>query len=188
MAKDSKAPEEEHVEEGASPKELLLEACRGNNLELLHETLESPSCTPEFLNDSRNSLGETALHVCVKYGNYEILDTLLDQEGLEVDPLTVMEGDTPLHVAARYTNSDSEVAAHMVELLVDAGADPRLQNRGKQKPIDLVDPRCPEIRDRLQEAERQIRMEQDIAREAYGHDIIVDDDDEAGSGPASDSD
>ncbi|KAF3921803.1 hypothetical protein AA313_de0204115 [Arthrobotrys entomopaga] len=127
MAKDDKnPPEEEHDDQGASPKEQLFEACRSNNLELLHELLESTTTGLDtFLNDSRNPLGQTALHVCVKHGNYEILDTLLDQEGLEVDPLSRMEDETPLHYAARHTSDDPDIGAHMVDLLVEAGADPR---------------------------------------------------------------
>ncbi|KAJ6258371.1 hypothetical protein Dda_6411 [Drechslerella dactyloides] len=187
MSKDPKAPEEPQDDQGATPKELLLEACRRNNLELLHEVLEGPACTPDFLNESRNSLGETALHIAVNYGNYEILDTLLDQEGLEVDPETVRDADTPLHFAARYTVTDGEVGAHMVELLVDAGADPRLKNRGLQKPMDLVDPACPDVREALRNAELTIIVQADLAREAAAQHADANDADEAGSGPASDS-
>ncbi|KAF3924100.1 Tankyrase-1 [Orbilia brochopaga] len=187
MSKDTKAPEEPQHDEGASPAEQLLEACRGNNPELLHEILEGPHCSPEFLNESRNSLGETALHVAAKYGNSYIIDSLLDQEGLEVDPVDVMQSDTPLHVAARYTSQDGEVGADLIHLLTDAGADPRLRNRGGQKPIDLVDPQYPEIREMLRKAEFAMVVQAEIARETATHQGNGDDDDEAGSGPASDS-
>lgn len=54
---------------------------------------------------------------------------LLDQEGVEVDPLDRLEKDTPLHKAVRFVNGmakeDWEAAASIVELLLDAGADPR---------------------------------------------------------------
>ena len=60
----------------------------------------------------------------------EVLDSLLDQEGLEVDPVDRLEGDTPLHKAVRYVNGLSkeewEAGAWVLELLLDAGADPRL--------------------------------------------------------------
>lgn len=56
----------------------------------------------------------------------EALDLLLDQEGLEVDPLNRMEGATPLHTAVNYaTLKDAEHGLHIVELLIDAGSDPR---------------------------------------------------------------
>lgn len=59
----------------------------------------------------------------------EVLDTLLDQEGLEVDPIDRLEADTPLHKAVRFVNglskSEWEAGGSLVELLLDAGADPR---------------------------------------------------------------
>ena len=54
---------------------------------------------------------------------------LLDQEGLEVDPIDRLDADTPLHKAVRFINEQSkadwENAMSVVELLLDAGADPR---------------------------------------------------------------
>ena len=59
---------------------------------------------------------------------------LLDQEGLEVDPLDRLEKDTPLHKAVRWVNELSkrereelgeERVKGVVEILVDAGCDPR---------------------------------------------------------------
>lgn len=57
-----------------------------------------------------------------------MLDTLLDQEGLEVDPVDRLEADIPLHKAVRFVNGlakdEWEAGAGVVELLLDAGADP----------------------------------------------------------------
>ena len=59
----------------------------------------------------------------------DVLDMLLDQEGVEVDPLDRLEKDTPLHKAVRFVNGlakeEWEAGASIVELLLDAGADPR---------------------------------------------------------------
>ena len=59
----------------------------------------------------------------------DALDLLLDQEGLEVDPLDRLERDTPLHKAIRFVNGldkDHWISGRqIVELLIDAGADPR---------------------------------------------------------------
>ena len=59
----------------------------------------------------------------------EVLEELLDQEDVEVDPIDRMEGDSPLHKAVRYVNKlnqgDWASAAPLVELLVEAGSDPR---------------------------------------------------------------
>ncbi len=52
---------------------------------------------------------------------------LLDQEGVEVDPVERLEGDTPLHRAVRWCNGleGKGGGREVVELLLDAGADPR---------------------------------------------------------------
>ena len=59
----------------------------------------------------------------------DVLDVLLDQEDLEVDPIDRLDADTPLHKAVRFINeqskSDWENVSSLVELLLDAGADPR---------------------------------------------------------------
>jgi len=59
-----------------------------------------------------------------------VLDTLLDQEGVEVDPVDRLERDTPLHKSVRFVNGLAKVewgaGKEVVELLVDAGADVRL--------------------------------------------------------------
>lgn len=59
----------------------------------------------------------------------EVLDLLLDQEGVEIDELDRMEADTPLHKAVRYTNEldrkDWKVGQEIVDILLDAGCDPR---------------------------------------------------------------
>ena len=59
----------------------------------------------------------------------DVLDMLLDQEGVEVDPVDRLEKDTPLQKAVRFVNGlakeEWEAGASIVELLLDAGADPR---------------------------------------------------------------
>lgn len=58
-----------------------------------------------------------------------MIEELLDQEDVEVDPIDRMDGDTPLHKAIRFVNSldkaDWGSAAALVDLLVEAGADLR---------------------------------------------------------------
>ena len=117
---------------GASPRELLLEASRRNNTSLLNEllsSLSSPEKIAQLLNTATDGVGNYCLHVAASYGSYEVLDTLLDQEGLEVDPVDRLEKDTPLHKAVRFVNGldkgEWEAGGSIVELLLDAGADPR---------------------------------------------------------------
>ena len=114
-----------------------------------------------------------------------------------------MEKDTPLHKAVRYVNGlgvEGRDAGHqIVEILLDAGCDPRLvnlsltfpplqkyayyieriRNKAKLKPMDLVDPRNKKLRDILQNAEFTFLA---------GNDIVQDDSNEGPTGSASDSD
>lgn len=111
----------------------------------------------------------------------EILDILLDQEGLEIELTDRIEGDLPLHKAVRYVNSlpksDWPAGAPIVEILLDAGCDPRIRNKAKLKPVELVDPRNTELREVLRKGEFAMMM---------GGDVVQDD--EGPTGSASDSD
>ena len=113
----------------------------------------------------------------------EILDILLDQEGLEIELTDRIEGDLPLHKAVRYVNALSKpewpAGAPIVEILLDAGCDPRIRNKAKLKPVELVDPRNTELREILRKGEVALMM-------AGAGDVVEDDEGPAGS--ASDSD
>lgn len=112
----------------------------------------------------------------------EVLDILLDQEGLEIDEIDRMEQDTPLHKAVRYVNSLGPklwASGHpVVDILLDAGCDPRIRNKAKLKPFDLAEPTNKELRSMLQKAE--------FAMQAGGD--VVQDDDDGPTGSGSDSD
>jgi len=124
-------------------EELLFASCRQHNVDLLREALshlKTPQAIGEFINASRDPLGNTALHVASFRGSLDCLDFLLDQDGVEVDPHNRMEGDTPLHSAARLSTEEGaeEEAKAVIEMLLEAGADPRfprlpyLPNRVKE--------------------------------------------------------
>ncbi|CAC9895476.1 unnamed protein product [Aureobasidium pullulans] len=173
------------ADEGASSRELLLEACRRNNTDLLSTVLSDFKSTDElanFLNTATDALGCGALHIGAQYGAYEVLDMLLDQEGVEIDGVERREGDTCLHKAVRYVNSltkdEWEEGQAIVDILIDAGCDPRIRNKAKLRPIDLTDPRNTELRSVLQKAEFTMLA---------GDDVVQEDDDDAGAGSASDS-
>lgn len=123
------------ADEGASPRELLLESCRRNNTSLLTTLLASVPLSSngptiaKFLNTTTDTLGASALHVAAQYGSYEVLDLILDQEGVEIDGKERREGDTCLHRAVRFANEAGEKRAQegraVVDILVDAGCDAR---------------------------------------------------------------
>ncbi|KAG7007552.1 hypothetical protein G7Y79_00009g026610 [Physcia stellaris] len=168
-------------EQGASPRELLLEASRRNNTSLLSEVFHSQSSTQiaKLLNESTDGLGNYCLHIAASYGSYQ----LLDQEGLEVDPIDRLEGDTPLHKAVRFINGlpkqEWEAGSSIVDLLIDAGADPRIRNKAKLKPMELADPRNIDLRASLQKAEFTMMAGDDVV----DHDA----EDDGPTGSASDS-
>ncbi|KAF1945737.1 hypothetical protein EJ02DRAFT_337745 [Clathrospora elynae] len=183
------------VLQGASPRELVFEACRRNNTELLEETIADLASAASksgkkpaehvagILNSARDGVGNGCLHVAATYGSYEVLDTLLDQEGLEIDEIDRMDQDTPLHKAVRYVNSldksEWASAGHpIVDILLDAGCDPRIRNKAKLKPIELADPRNTELRSMLQKGEFSMQAGGDVVEEDYG----------GPTGSASDSD
>jgi hypothetical protein len=94
-----------------------------------------------------------------------------------------MEKDTPLHKAVRYVNSLDksewvDVGHPIVDILLDAGCDPRIRNKAKLKPVELADPRNTELRSMLQKGE--------FAMTAGGD--VVEDDDDGPTGSGSDSD
>jgi hypothetical protein len=113
----------------------------------------------------------------------EVLDVLLDQEGLEIDEIDRMEKDTPLHKAVRYVNTltkaEWESGHPIVEILLDAGCDPRIRNKAKLKPMELVDPRNEELRSILRKGEFAMMA---------GGDVVQEDDDDEPTGSGSESD
>jgi len=123
-----------------------------------------------------------------------------------------MTGGTPLHSAVEYANTfgsapvrtgntgtaiagatqtqqqqgdggESNPGNAIVEILVDAGCDPRIRNKGRMKAADLVDPRNEALRAFLRKAEVMAEMEQEAVR--GGGDVV--DGEEGGSGPESDN-
>lgn len=177
------------ADDGATPRELLLEACRRNNTTLLTDLLSnpplssSPAATATFLNTTTDALGASALHLAAQHGSYDVLDQILDQEGVEIDGQEKRDGDTALHRAARWCNGldarewDTDGKA-VVDILVDAGCDPRIRNRAKLRPFDLLDPRNAVCRDVLRNAEMTMMAGDDV----------VDEDEPADGGEGSESD
>jgi len=178
--------------DGASPRELVLEASRRNNTELFEEVLKHLSSVAKqkrvkdtdlvakVLNEARDGIGMGVLHLAALNGNYEILDMLLDQEGLEIDEPDRMEGDTALHKSVRFSNGldakEWEYGKQIVDILIDAGCDPRIRNKAKLKPVELVDPRNKELRSTFQRAEYSMQVGDDV----------VNGDDDGGSGSETD--
>jgi hypothetical protein len=103
------------------------------------------------------------------------MDTLFDIEYFECDPLTRTDKETPLHLAVRYANEkNSELGRHMVEMMCDAGCDPRIKNKHGQKPIEIVYGDFTDIKLTLRNAEyiftEGVHKDPDDSDEADGSD------------------
>ncbi|KAL2016832.1 hypothetical protein VTK56DRAFT_2955 [Thermocarpiscus australiensis] len=148
----------EEEQEGASTSELLIEACRRNNTDLLAEVLASlPQDEEEIarvLNTTTTVLGNHLYHEAAARGHYEVIDMLLDQPGFECDPVSRAEGDTPLHAAVRWINGEPEAQREfgnaLVEMMLEAGSNPRVKNKGGLTPLQLVDPRNKGLRELIE--------------------------------------
>ena len=87
----------------------------------------------------------------------EIIDMLLDQPSFECDPVTRLEGDTPLHSAIRWLNSEPPAqrpfGRALIEMMLEAGSNPRVKNKGGLTAYNLVDPSNQELRDVIRQHE-----------------------------------
>lgn len=152
------ADDQEH--EGASAKEQLIEACRRDNVDLFNEIIERCSSDEEItylMNETKTVMGNHLYHEAAKYGNYDIIDKLLDQPNFECDPINRVEGDTPLHTAIRWINSEGkaqwEFGNALVEMMLEAGSSTRIKNKAKLTPYQLVDPSNTALRELIQKHE-----------------------------------
>ncbi|OAQ94101.1 ankyrin repeat protein [Purpureocillium lilacinum] len=151
------AADEEH--EGASIKEQLIAACRGNNTDLLTELLDGKPDDEitSLLNRTVTVMGNHLYHEAASRGNYEVIDLLLDQPAFECDPVNRLEGDTPLHSAIRWLNAEPPAqrpfGLALVSMMLEAGSSPRARNRARLTPAQLVDPSNQELRDLIRQHE-----------------------------------
>ncbi|KAJ9155305.1 Ankyrin repeat protein [Pleurostoma richardsiae] len=164
----------EEEQDGASIKELLVEACRRNNTELLADLLEDKGDDEiaDLLNHTTTVMGNHLYHEAASRGNYEIIDMLLDQPGFECDPVNRLEGDTPLHSAIRWINSEPpaqrEFGAALVEMMLEAGSSTRARNKGGLTPLQLVDPRNTQLRELIERHEYAALNAGDFVNEKEG--------------------
>ncbi|KAI8967732.1 hypothetical protein BDF20DRAFT_829080, partial [Mycotypha africana] len=104
--------------------DLMLAACRNDQDEMLEDIFKEG----DFDINHTDGLGDTALH----YAPFK-------------------EGNTPLHLAVQYED-DPEVALNMVDLLLDAGSDPRIRNNAGSSVEDYVVGRNDDMRDLIDRA------------------------------------
>ena len=145
------------MSEGASPSEQILEAARRNNTDLLEEVLskfaETPQKAIDLINNAKDSSGNGALHLAAKLGHYEVMDQLLDIDGVDVNIQAQSNGNTPLHYAASFSFNDPQYGLFIINELINCGADPSIRNKENLKPIDIIGSSNEEIKEALESAE-----------------------------------
>lgn len=166
--------------EGASKKEQLIEACRRNNVDLLAEIIEESSSEEEItrlLNDTTTVLGNHLYHEAALQGNYEVIDMLLDQPGFECDPVNRREGDTPLHSAIRWINSEPTAQRpfgnSLVDMMLEAGSNTRVKNKGGLTPYQLVDPTNTSLKELIQKHEYTALNRGDFIQNDVGGETVT---------------
>ncbi|KAK0224756.1 hypothetical protein EDD85DRAFT_778256 [Armillaria nabsnona] len=97
---------------------------------------------------------------------------------VDVDPINRIEKATPLHLAVKLEHP--ELRKHVVDSLLDAGADTSIRDKFGETALDLVPSEDTEVRALFRKAQAQASIFQD--------DIANDDDVGSGSGSGSDDD
>ncbi|TFK70068.1 ankyrin [Pluteus cervinus] len=163
--------------DGASANERLLAAARTDNEEVLLELFEEES--EEFDINTKDGIGQTALHLAVQNGSMTVLEHILSHDECDVDPQNFL-GDTPLHLAIRL--KEEEMRRFIVESLLDAGADTKLKNKDGDTSLDLArdDPATQSL---IKKAELEAQLQQNI-----GHGDIARDDEDVDSEGSDDDD
>ncbi|KAI9496320.1 ankyrin [Zychaea mexicana] len=128
-------------EEGASNNERMLAACRNDQDDLLKEILKATDIDVNF----SDAIGDTTLHYAASFGSLACLEILVNLDGINLNARNRIEKNTPLHKAVQYTEED--VALATVDLLLEAGADPRIENGNRMTPAMLVDPKNDDMKE-----------------------------------------
>ncbi|PBK93586.1 ankyrin [Armillaria gallica] len=158
---------------GASNNERLLAAARTDNEELMMEVFSEGGFDINF----QDGLGNTALHLAVSNGSTDVLEHILSHEDCDVDPINRIERATPLHLAVKLEHP--ELRKHVVDSLLEAGADTSIRDKFGETALDLVPSEDTEVRALFRKAQAQASISQDD---------IASDDDDVGSGSGSGSD
>ncbi|KAG6916859.1 hypothetical protein DXG01_004840 [Tephrocybe rancida] len=151
--------------------ERLLAAARSDNEDLLLEVFEQGN----FDINCQDGLGNTPLHNAVSHGSTDVLEYILSHEECDVDPINRLEKATPLHLAVCIEHT--ALRRHVVESLLDAGADTRVKDKNGDTVLDLA--KDVDTRALITKARAEASMSMD--------DVASDDDGPAGPGSDSDS-
>ncbi|GAA6002100.1 hypothetical protein JCM10207_003073 [Rhodosporidiobolus poonsookiae] len=168
----------------ATPNERLLYAAKNDAAEMLTAVLEGQE---EFDVNWQDGLGNTALHYAASSPSPEALGILLDTDGTDVDLQNRLERATPLHLAVKLENEAARQG--VIEMLLDAGADPNIKDRHSLRVQDYLRPDSSPVDKDILRAIREALADRTRGSVANNADLVDDDDDgEPGSGSGSDED
>ncbi|KAI8064771.1 ankyrin repeat-containing domain protein [Gongronella butleri] len=111
----------------------ILAACQDDQ----DEWLDALLAKADFSIGYTDTNGNSALHYAAQNGSLTCLEMLVRIPGLAINGKN-KEGNTALHAAVLYPE-DRVVALDMVNVLLDAGANPRVENKQGESPLSLVD-------------------------------------------------
>eukprot|EP01027_Heterolobosea_sp_BB2_P016862 GEZU01023939.1.p1 GENE.GEZU01023939.1~~GEZU01023939.1.p1 ORF type:complete len:198 (+),score=90.44 GEZU01023939.1:155-748(+) len=172
--------------EGASPNEILIEAAKRDNVDMLRELIAMSSSGNNGTNNNNSSrssfnvnhvdgIKNSSLHYCCQRGHIEVAKILLELPGINLS-LRNFEGNTPLHLAAAAANNNNSV--ELVRLLLEKGAKPDIQNKLRQTALDVA--ASTEIKDLIRSAmwAKKIADDDCVEEEEEEEDADDDEDDE----------
>ena len=113
--------------------DLILSASRQNQHERVRGMIEIGNIPASH----SNALGQSSLHICAMWGSLDCMEVLIEH-GADVNAANMLNGDTPLHVAVSSHKTTADTKKKLVDVLVEAGADPDLRDYGGKAPADLL--------------------------------------------------
>ncbi|POY75784.1 hypothetical protein BMF94_1097 [Rhodotorula taiwanensis] len=183
----------------ATPNERFIYGAKTDSVDLMQEVLNGQEQVDV---NHQDGLGNTALlvaivltdiyrlsalHYAASTPSPDALTLLLDLDDLDVDLQNRLDRFTPLHMAVRLENEAARMG--VMEMLLDAGADPSLKDRHGLRPQDYLRPTQSETDKEIAQMIRVAMSERTMGATSTVNnaDLAGDDDDDDGE-PGSGSD
>lgn len=147
-------------------------AAKYDDVEMFEEIVEGKGA---FDINHADGLGMTALHYAAAKGSVDVIELILSQDGCDVDPINRIAKATPLHLALQLPDSDPELRRHIVESLLDAGADINIADKNGDTVLNIAST--------MGDKDLEAMVRKSLAQNSIDRsDVIEDDDDDDGEG------